>query len=151
MIESVEERRVWMGVLARAKPAKLAALMAATNLAEPYDLLRAPETGLIMVRGRIGGEGAPSNLGEMTVTRCSVTLASGAAGHSMVAGRDEAHAANAALVDALMADETRRAEIIRLILTPLVQTEAAAAEDRARASATTKVDFFTVARGEDAA
>lgn len=150
MIYGVEERPKWMGLLARAKPAKLAALMAAANLAEPYDLLRAPETGLIMVRGRMGGEGAPFNLGEMTVTRCSVTLASGMAGHSMVAGRDEAHAANAALVDALMADETRRAEIIRLILAPLAQAEAAAVEDRARASAVTKVDFFTVARGEDA-
>lgn len=151
MSDCYSDRRVWMGVLARAKPAKLAALIDNANLAEPYDLLRAPETGLIMVRGRMGGEGAPFNLGEMTVTRCSVTLASGAAGHSMVSGRDGAHAANAALVDALMADEARRAEIIRLIIAPLAQMETATAEERARASAATKVDFFTVARGEDAA
>ena len=30
-----------------------------------------------MVRGRVGGTGAPFNLGEMSVTRCSVRLADG--------------------------------------------------------------------------
>ena len=38
----------------------------------PHARLRGPETGLVMVRGRAGGGGAPFNLGEMTVTRCTV-------------------------------------------------------------------------------
>ena len=37
-----------------------------------YRVLRGPEAGLVMVRGRTGGGGAPFNLGEMTATRCTV-------------------------------------------------------------------------------
>ena len=45
-----------------------------------YEELRTAETGLVMLRGRIGGDGAPFNLGEATVTRAAVRLASGEVG-----------------------------------------------------------------------
>jgi alpha-D-ribose 1-methylphosphonate 5-triphosphate synthase subunit PhnG len=137
-----------MGALARAEPPHLAQLVAA-NIAAPHETLRGPETGLIMVRGRMGGDGGAFNLGEMTVTRCSVTLASGAVGHAMTPGRDAAHARNAALVDALLADG--HAALLTSIIDPLLQAEAARREACAAASAATRVDFFTVARGEDPA
>ncbi len=151
MEKTVDDRRQWMGVLARAQPAAFAALIAQAGITDAHELLRPPEAGLIMVRGRMGGDGAPFNLGEMSVTRCSVVVASGAVGHGMVAGRDASHARNAAFIDALMTDEARRGELMRLIIAPLAETEASAADARARESAATKVDFFTVARGEDAA
>ncbi|MFN0115117.1 MAG: phosphonate C-P lyase system protein PhnG, partial [Paracoccaceae bacterium] len=55
-----------MGLLARARPARLAALLPALP---PHQALRGPEIGLVMVRGRVSGTGAPFNLGEMAVTR----------------------------------------------------------------------------------
>ena len=84
-------RQGWMGLLARAPAARLAALMAGRAL-PGFDWLRVPETGGVMLRGRTGGTGAPFNLGEMTVTRCTLRLASGETGHAHVMGRDRAHA-----------------------------------------------------------
>ncbi len=74
-------------------------------------VLRGPEAGLVMVRGRTGGGGAPFNLGEMTTTRCTVRTDAGFVGHAYVAGRDERLAEVAALADALLQDPERQAGI----------------------------------------
>jgi alpha-D-ribose 1-methylphosphonate 5-triphosphate synthase subunit PhnG len=101
-----------------------------------------------MVRGRAGGVGAPFNLGEMTVTRCSLRLPEGAVGHGYVQGRDKAAARAAALVDALM-QTPRAAAVRRAIIDPLAAEEAARRDGRARKAAATRVEFFTLVRGED--
>ena len=67
------ERRRWMGILARASATELERHLADIPTPPPHRRLRGPETGLVMVRGRAGGDGAAFNLGEMTVTRCAVT------------------------------------------------------------------------------
>lgn len=139
-------RRDWMGLLARAAPERLAALLPDLP---PHGTLRAPETGAVMVRGRIGGTGAPFNLGEMTVTRCAVALADGTVGHAHVQGRDRGHARRAAVIDALM-QGAGAAELRARVLDPLRADEAARRAARAARAATTKVDFFTLVRGEDA-
>ncbi|HBM62233.1 MAG TPA: phosphonate C-P lyase system protein PhnG [Citreicella sp.] len=139
-------RQGWMGLLARAPAARLAALMAGRAL-PGFHWLRVPETGGVMLRGRTGGTGAPFNLGEMTVTRCTLRLASGETGHAHVMGRDRAHAERAALVDALMAGP-RAAEIRAEVLEVLAAEEAARRHDRAAKAAATKVEFFTMVRGE---
>lgn len=139
-------RKGWMGLLAKAPPARLAALM--PDLPD-HSLLRAPETGAVMVRGRVGGTGAPFNLGEMTVTRCSVRLACGTVGHAWVQGRDKAHARRAALADALMQTD-RAGDVQSAVLDPLAAEATAARATRAAKAAATKVDFFTLVRGEDA-
>lgn len=139
-------RQGWMSLLARARPARLAALFPAPLPA--HDLLRAPEIGSVMVQGRIGGTGAPFNLGEITVTRCSLRIASGAVGHAYVQGRDRDHALRAALIDALM--QTEAAEVLRVrCLAPLARDEAARRQVAAEKAAATKVEFFTMVRGED--
>jgi alpha-D-ribose 1-methylphosphonate 5-triphosphate synthase subunit PhnG len=139
-------RKGWMGLLAKAPPARLAALM--PDLPD-HSLLRAPEIGAVMVRGRVGGTGAPFNLGEMTVTRCSVRLTCGTVGHAWVQGRDKAHARRAAVADALM--QTDRADAVQAgLLNPLADHAASARAARAGKAAATKVDFFTLVRGEDA-
>ncbi|MFN0113665.1 MAG: phosphonate C-P lyase system protein PhnG, partial [Paracoccaceae bacterium] len=115
----------------------------------PHQALRGPEIGLVMVRGRVSGTGAPFNLGEMAVTRCSVRLGTGEVGHAHVQGRDKDHARRAAVIDALMQTEAAGA-VRRDVLEPLAGEEAAARALRAAKAAATKVEFFTLVRGEDA-
>lgn len=139
----------WMGLLARAEAAELARVMAALGPEPAHDWLRPPEIGTVMVRGRAGGTGAPFNLGEMTVTRCALRLsACGTAGHAHVQGRDKDQARRAALVDALM-QGPRAAEVRAAVLAPLEAAETARRTARARKAAATKVEFFTMVRGED--
>ncbi len=144
----IAARQGWMGLLARAPAERLAALMEGADMPDfDFDWLRVPETGGVMVRGRMGGTGAPFNLGEMTVTRCALRLESGEVGHAHVQGRNRAHAERAALVDALM-QGPRAEEIQTSVLAPLASEEAARREGRAAKAAATKVDFFTMVRGE---
>ena len=113
-----------------------------------FTLLRAPEIGLVMTRGRVGGTGAQFNLGEATAVRCSVRLSTGEVGHSYALGRDKRKAEIAALCDALL--QTERAEEIRAkIIAPIEATLRDAREAKARKAAATKVEFFTMTRGED--
>ena len=144
----IEERKSWMSLLAKAPAADLDRLWSALGLAPDYGYLRAPESGGVMVRGRAGATGAPFNLGEMTVTRCSVRLRGGEVGHAYVQGRDKTHATQAALIDALM--QTGQADAVRAaVLDPLTEALQTARATRAAKAAATKVDFFTMARGED--
>lgn len=141
-------RRDRMGLLAKADAAQLSHLWEGLGIDPDFQDLRAPEIGAAMVRGRAGAVGAAFNLGEITVTRCSVQLAQGAVGHAYIQGRDTAKARQAALIDALM--QTDAAEQIEdAILTPLRETLRAAQTTRAAKAAATKVEFFTMVRGED--
>jgi alpha-D-ribose 1-methylphosphonate 5-triphosphate synthase subunit PhnG len=101
-----------------------------------------------MVRGRAGAVGAAFNLGEMTVTRASIKLEDGTVGHGYVQGRSKDHAVQAALVDALMQTQAA-AEIESAMITPLRENMQARQVVRASKAAATKVDFFTMVRGED--
>ena len=132
-------RRGWMGLLARSGAAELLALWDAAGMAPVFSWLRAPEVGGVMVRGRAGAVGAAFNLGEMTVTRCSLKLADGRVGHAVVQGRDRRKAEVAALCDALMQ---------ATVLDPLATAARERARLRAAKAAATKVDFFTMVRGE---
>ncbi|MEM8732359.1 MAG: phosphonate C-P lyase system protein PhnG [Pseudomonadota bacterium] len=143
-----EHRKAWMSLLAKTPAERLTALWEATSLSPDHEILRAPEVGAVMVRGRAGATGAPFNLGEMSVVRCSVRLACGTVGHGYVQGRDKEHARLAALVDALM--QTRDAARLRAdLLTPLEAELTQARTARQARAAATKVDFFTLVRGED--
>ncbi|MGX0903805.1 alpha-D-ribose 1-methylphosphonate 5-triphosphate synthase subunit PhnG [Roseovarius sp. MBR-79] len=142
------DRAGWMGLLARARAGDVARLVAGIGDLPDHHWLRPPETGTVMVRGRTGATGAPFNLGEMTVTRCALRLGCGTTGHGHVQGRDKGHARDAALVDALM--QGARADEVRAgVLAPLAEAEAARRAARARKAAATKVEFFTMVRGED--
>jgi alpha-D-ribose 1-methylphosphonate 5-triphosphate synthase subunit PhnG len=142
-VTSLTERQAMMGLLSRAKPDRLAALLPELP---PLTELRAPQIGTVMVQGRIGGTGAAFNMGEMTVTRCVVQVGS-ATGHAHVQGRDKDHARRAAVIDALFQAEPA-------LVAPLVSTlraeEQARRQARAAKAAATRVEFFTLVRGEDA-
>lgn len=137
-----------MGLLARAPEGRAAALLDDAGGPQDHSFLRPPEIGGVMVRGRAGGTGAAFNLGEMTVTRCTLRLACGAVGHGYVQGRRKSDAETAAMIDALM--QTQRAQALdAAVLAPLRAEEAARAAKRAAKAGATKVEFFTMVRGED--
>src|SRR3984893_1905419 len=112
------ERRAAMAVLADAPAQDIAAGLAALAPPPAHDEVRPAETGLVMVRGRMGGDGAPFNLGEATVTRCAVQLASGEIGFGYVLGRDRDKARLAALCDALWQRAEQRAAGERHVVAP---------------------------------
>ncbi|MBY6206729.1 MULTISPECIES: phosphonate C-P lyase system protein PhnG [Halomonas] len=110
--------------------------------------VRGPEIGMAMVRGRMGGSGSAFNLGEMTLTRASVALDDGSLGHGWVRGRDKAHAELIALVDACARHDHWARRIDSELMAPLAQELSQQREQASRQSAATRVDFFTMVRGE---
>jgi alpha-D-ribose 1-methylphosphonate 5-triphosphate synthase subunit PhnG len=143
------DRRHWMAVLARADGATIAERLAQWGDPPRFSRLRGPESGLVMVRGRTGGNGAAFNLGEVTVTRCTVRVPSSQGGqdyvgHAYVTGRDERQAELAALVDALLQDPVRRDAVRSAVIEPLARAQQQARDLVAAKAAATKVQFFSM-------
>ena len=139
-------RQRWLSVLAKAPPGRLATLWETLGAVPGYSLLRRPETGLVMVKGRISGSGAPFSAGEMTVTRAAVRLDSGEVGIGYVGGRDGRHAELAAAVEALGQRTDWQERVEADIVMPLEAEADARRRTVVARAAATKVDFFTVAR-----
>ena len=136
--------------LPRPRASDLRQLADAAGLALEAETLRGPETGLVTVRGRIGGGGAAFNTGEATVTRATVRLPSGQIGHAYALGRDKEKVRLAAILDASWcAEETRATRSRRRSLRRCSRRTAEADAKRRAETAATKVDFFTMVRGED--
>ena len=136
-----------MAALAQADGAEFERLWDEAGLPREAEAVRGPETGLVMLRGRVGGGGAPFNFGEATVTRATVRLPGGAVGHAYALGRDKEKARLAAIADALWQDPAQRADVEAKVLQPLRAAAAAADAKRRAETAATKVDFFTLVRG----
>jgi alpha-D-ribose 1-methylphosphonate 5-triphosphate synthase subunit PhnG len=142
-------RRGAMAVLAQAHAEEIEQALRAVMHPIDYVELRTPETGLVMLRGRIGGDGAAFNLGEATVTRAAVQIASGEVGIAYILGRDQRKARLNAICDALWQSKRYRDAVEQRVLAP-IRTRVDAERDRQRAkTAATRVDFFTLVRGED--
>ena len=140
-------RKAAMTVLAHADAAQIARHLDAMAL-PPYENLREPENGLVMVRGRIGGDGAPFNLGEATVSRAAVRLATGEGGFGYTLGRDRQKARMIALCDALVQSDEFADAVEADVLAPLRAVLVAIQDRRAAETAATRVDFYTLVRGE---
>lgn len=148
------QRPQWMALLARA-PLGLLESALQDDARRPARWLRAPETGLMMVQGRAGGTGERFNLGEVTVTRCALrveALSKGAdaddatVGVAYVLGRSHRQVQLAALADALLQDPARQTVLDAQLLEPIRSHLRGAQATRQARAASTKVDFFTVAR-----
>lgn len=140
-------RREAMGVLGHSETVDIAGFL--DGLSVPaHEQLRQPENGLVMLRGRIGGDGAPFNLGEATVSRAAVRLASGEVGFGYTLGRDGAKAQLIALCDALIQTNEFSDVLETKVLTPLRARVTADGKRKAAETAATKVDFYTLVRGE---
>lgn len=144
--EVVALRRRAMAVLADSPIDDIAKRMSAMPM-PAYQELRTPENGLVMVRGRIGGDGAPFNLGEATVTRAAVRLASGETGFAYVLGRDARKAKLIAICDAMI-QSADRAETLDVVIVPLERAMLARRRQKDAETAATRVNFFTLVRGE---
>ncbi len=142
-------RRAAMAVLSRADSDDLRDLWQVWANKPDFEVLRGPETGLVMLRGRIGGGGASFNVGEATVTRATVRLEDGTIGHSYALGRDQEKARLAALFDALWFNEGNRDAVQSQVLDVLTKKHDAADAKARNQAAATKVDFFTMVRGDN--
>ncbi|WP_434054799.1 MAG: phosphonate C-P lyase system protein PhnG [Roseibium sp.] len=114
-----------------------------------FELVRQPETGLVMVRGRMGGTGSPFNLGEVTVTRCVVRLETGETGSAYSLGRNKEKALQSAVIDALWQRAEAREHIETSIIAPLAAMRADSRETVREETEATKVNFFTMVRGDN--
>ena len=138
-----------MAVLANSATAAIAEHWKKLGLDPAFKTLRGPETGLVMLRGRVGGTGEAFNIGEATVTRATVRLEDGSVGHAMMLGRDGAKARLCAVIDALCQGMTMGRMIDAGVIDPLERDIEAADRKTAEETAATRVDFFTMVRGED--
>jgi alpha-D-ribose 1-methylphosphonate 5-triphosphate synthase subunit PhnG len=148
-------RREWLAILARTPHASMKAAMdAALGAASPpeFDWLRAPDIGLAMVRGRVGGTGDAFNLGEVTVTRATLRVRSdegrATVGMAVHMGRDKERATLAALADALLQMPAFEARMQQHVIAPLAARVAANRRQKQARAAATKVEFFTMVRGD---
>ena len=144
---STDDQQRWMAALAFAGEELMTDAWRSLEPAPAYRLLRPVEIGMTLLRGRIGGAGAPFNFGEATITRAAVALATGERGFSYLLGRRPRQAELAAVFHALLQRPADRALVEERVVRPAEAARlAAAARDRA-AVATTRVDFATVVRG----
>jgi alpha-D-ribose 1-methylphosphonate 5-triphosphate synthase subunit PhnG len=151
--DEIVARQRWLAVLAKAPVKRLEAAWSALDDPPRYRSLRRAETGLVMVRGRIGGIGQPFNFGEMTMTRAAVQLldVDGAVRHTgfgHVAGRSARQAELVALFDAMLQDPTRHDALLDRVVMPLAAEQDAAKTAQTAKVMASKVDFFTMVRGE---
>jgi alpha-D-ribose 1-methylphosphonate 5-triphosphate synthase subunit PhnG len=141
------QRKAAMTVLAHSDAAEIACCLDAIAL-PAYENLREPENGLVMVRSRIGGDGAPFNLGEATVSRAAVRLSTGETGFGYTLGRDQQKAWMIALCDALIQTIDHAETVEVQVLAPLRAAMLSERNRRAAETAATRVDFYTLVRGE---
>ncbi|WP_395305199.1 phosphonate C-P lyase system protein PhnG [Enterobacter sp. ECC-019] len=143
-------RQRWMRVLAHSQPAVLSARMSALSLAPDYDTLRAPEIGLVQIQARMGGTGERFFAGDATLTRAAIRLNSGTLGYSYVLGRDKAHAERCAVIDALLQEQPYFQTLMETLIAPLEADRDARIAARQAEVNTSRVDFFTLVRGDNA-
>lgn len=146
----LEGRKAVMRTLANAAATEIAELIESLEPLPSHSEVRAPQVGLVMIRGRIGGEGVPFNAGEATVTRAAVRLSSGEVGFSYILGREPIKARQAAIIDALWQATVWRPKVEAMVLAPLRAAQTSKAREAAQRTAATTVEFFTMVRGEDA-
>jgi alpha-D-ribose 1-methylphosphonate 5-triphosphate synthase subunit PhnG len=149
MVENPKQaqRKAAMAVLAHSDVAEISGRLEAIALPAHEDL-REPENGLVMVRGRIGGDGAAFNLGEATVSRAAVRLSTGEIGFGYTLGRDGEKARMIALCDAMVQSDAFAGEVEAKVLAPLRAAMTAKRTRSAAETAATRVDFYTLVRGE---
>ena len=141
------QRKNAMTVLAHSEASGIARHLEALAL-PACENLRQPENGLVMVRGRIGGDGAPFNLGEATVSRAAVRLPTGEVGFGYTLGRNGQKARMIALCDALIQSDEFAGAVETEVIAPLRTQMISEQNRRAAETAATRVDFYTLVRGE---
>ncbi|ELE5476663.1 phosphonate C-P lyase system protein PhnG [Escherichia coli] len=131
-------RQHWMSVLAHSQPAELAARLNALNITADYEVIRTAETGLVQIQARMGGTGERFFAGDATLTRAAVRLTDGTLGYSC------------ALIDALMQQSRHFQNLSETLIAPLDADRMARIAARQAEVNASRVDFFTMVRGDNA-
>ena len=148
-MNAVIPRKRWLSVLAGSSAKALSQRWQSLNLAPQYSVVRAPEIGLTRLQARIGATGKRFVMGDMTITRAVIRLENGICGYSYVSGRDKDHAERCAIIDAMLQQPEYHDLVHHHIIAPLAEMREADRQQRAREVASSKVDFFTLVRGEN--
>jgi len=143
-------RQRWMSVLAHSQPTALRERLRVLNVAPEYETIRAPEIGLVQIQARMGGTGERFFAGDATLTRSVIRLKSGTLGYSYQLGRDKQHAEQCAVIDALLQEPTHFQSLMETLIAPLEADRAARIAARQAEVNTSRVDFFTLVRGDNA-
>ena len=149
--QETTDRQRWLAILAKASREELEALVPDWLEELTWRYLRPPEVGMVMLRGRTGGDGAPFNLGETSVTRCALHLDHDGRqliGHGYVLGRDKRHAQLVALLDALLQHPGETDRLASRVVAPLAAMQETLRKRQASKANATKVNFFTLVRGD---
>jgi alpha-D-ribose 1-methylphosphonate 5-triphosphate synthase subunit PhnG len=146
---NIQARQHWMSVLATAPYAELLARWQQLQLDPPCEVIRQPEVGLARLQGRMGGNGQRFNFADTTITRAAVRLADGTLGYGYLQGRAKPHALLAAIIDALLVQGEHAPSLQETLIQPLAELRQQAQQATAERAAQSKVDFFTLVRGED--
>ena len=152
--KSPDPRQQRMAALALADEVTLEVEAAKVSGSFSRTFIRRPEVGLVMLEGRTGNSGQRFNIGEMLVTRCALRLephsgSSATEGYAFIRGNRPRHAELAAFFDALSQQESWKEELEKALFAPLARKREEKLRQSALETAATKVDFFTLVRGED--
>jgi alpha-D-ribose 1-methylphosphonate 5-triphosphate synthase subunit PhnG len=148
-LTEVHHRKIAMAAFSRAKETELSGPIHKFWPRLEVRDLKPVEMGLLMLRGRMGGDGKAFNLGEATLSRAVVELSDGRRGYGHVLGRNRETARLAAIADALW-QNPRDQEIVEREIVAHISARLTHEKARKRTeAAATKVDFFTLVRGED--
>lgn len=150
------QRQAWLAVLADSARESLAERVQPWLGQHRQQVLRPPETGLVMLRARVSRSGDRFNVGEVPITRCALRLccdvpvdggadeSEGPIGVGYVLGRDPQRAWWIATIDALMQHPDQAGDVRASVLQPLAVENAERRAREADRSATSRVEFFTV-------
>ncbi|MCE2571260.1 phosphonate C-P lyase system protein PhnG [Motilimonas eburnea] len=144
-----QSRQHWLSVLACAPYEQVISHWNTLGLDPECEVIRQPEIGLARIQGRVGGTGSRFNFADTTVTRAAIRLADGTTGYGYLQGRNKHHALLIAIADGLLQQRDYHDQLQAQLVAPLASLVKQQHEQVAKQMASTKVDFFTVVRGED--
>ncbi|MFT5421774.1 MAG: alpha-D-ribose 1-methylphosphonate 5-triphosphate synthase subunit PhnG [Candidatus Endobugula sp.] len=152
-LQPAKKRQQLLSVLSVSELSAIQSYWQALSISPRYSLLKAPEVGMTMVRAKTGGTGQAFNMGEMTVTRTVIRLndinaQNDVIGFGYTAGRNTQKSELIAVIDACFQLSEYAASITKLLLQPLQQLRQQQKNQQTAQVNATKVNFFTMVRGE---
>jgi len=143
-----KNRKEWIGLLGSADPKDLEAARKEHAKGVEITHVVKPETGMIMAQAKADGSNGRFNLGEITVSRCVLEVKKIYMGTSWVMGSDLRHAELAALFDGMLQDPVTRDKLTNTLIKELKIKQTVKNERLTQDASDTRVEFFTLKRGE---
>ena len=138
-------RQDWLSVLVRVPKDEL--IKAANQWIFSVVILKSPEVGLMMTNGRIHSTGGSFHVGEVSLTKCVLKDAEGHLGYGHILGRSHQQAHAVAMFDLALQRLDTSESAIQQLEKWRQQIDELTSQESARVEAT-RVDFFTMVRGE---